>query len=115
MKTQNRTATVGKPIEPVVISTEGADTDEKIHIFTIDDTDYYMPAYVPASLSLQALDRMRRHGQEAALSWLLEAVLGAEAYQALMDCPTLTGPQLKAVMRIIGDHVLGQMEDVTGN
>lgn len=102
-------------MEPVRISTANQPTDEKIHVFSIDDTDYFMPKYVPASLALQVLDKMRTTNENAALAWVLEKVLGTEAYQALLNCPTLSAADLKRVMKVVTEHVLGQLEDAKGN
>jgi hypothetical protein len=103
--------------EPVIITTEdeSQEPQERIPVFTLDDVEYTMPAHIPASMSLRVLDMIRRVGQEAAVSWVLEEVLGDEAYQALLNCRSLKPSQLLAVMAVVQDHVLGAMEEAAGN
>lgn len=102
-------------IEPVRITTSDKQSDEKIHVFSIDDRDYFMPAVVPASLALQVLDKMRTTSENAALGWVLEKVLGREAYDALLTCDSLSATDLKRVMKVVTEHVLGQLEETKGN
>lgn len=100
---------------PVVITTDTEANEERLPVFSIDGVEYTMPAEVPASMALRVLDTIRRLGQEAAVSYLLEEVLGPEAYQALLNCRTLKPEQLKAVVAVVQDHVLGAVEETSGN
>jgi hypothetical protein len=102
--------------EPVVITTtDEEETEERIPVFSIDGTEYTMPAHIPASTALRVLDMMRRMGQEAAVSWLLEEALGEEAYEALLNCKSLKPKQLQAVMAVVQDHFMGAIEESSGN
>lgn len=85
--------------------------DERIDVFEIDGAMYSMPAVIPGNVSLEVLDRIRKYGQEAAISWALEAVMGGEAYHALRTCKTLRTADLRAVMDVVGSHVMGAVEE----
>ncbi|WP_030506359.1 hypothetical protein [Microbispora rosea] len=83
---------------------------EKVPLFSIDDVEYGMPARIGTNIALKYLRMVRTQGSDVAEAWLLEEVLGAEAYEALMEYDQLTVDQLNQVMAIVRDHVLGQAE-----
>ncbi|TQS30055.1 hypothetical protein [Microbispora sp. KK1-11] len=83
---------------------------EKVPLFSIDDVEYGMPATIRPNVALKYLRMVRTQGGDVAEAWLLEEVLGAEAYEALMEYDQLTVDQLNQVMAIVRDHVLGQAE-----
>jgi hypothetical protein len=91
----------------------GADTyqEDVIHVFTYQGEDFYMPAYVPPALGLQALHRFRTEGEALAVSWLLERVLGSRAYTVLIGAEDVTKDQLLQVMRNVQAHVMGSVEN----
>ncbi len=97
-----------------IVTTDEVEEDEGIPVFSLDGTVFTMPTVVSASVSLQALHMARTEGQEAAMSWVMEEVLGTEAYDTLRTCKALTGPQLTAIMEAVEEHVLGQVEEATG-
>lgn len=102
-------------IEPVVLGGGMPLEVEQIHVFTYGGTDYFMPGYVPPSLALGVMDKVRRMGDVVAMSWMLEEVLGVKAYDVLITKPDITKAQIMAVMRIVREHVLGSLEDEQGN
>lgn len=61
------------------------DTVEMVPLFSIDDVDYLIPARPNALMALRFLEEVKRTGsQDMAMGVLLEELLGAEAYQALL-------------------------------
>jgi hypothetical protein len=103
------------PRSLVEIVTTDAPEAELVPLFSIDGQVYSIPAEVSASMALRVLDEARRSGMEAAMSGALEELLGAEAYQALLHCTSLTTAHLEAIMDAVQGHVLGGLEGTTGN
>lgn len=102
----------GTPFEPIQITTSPLDPDtevERVHVFSIDDEPYYMPAEIPPAVGLRYMDQVRARGEVAAQAFLLEAVLGVEAYQALINCDDITTEQLEAIGEEIGRRALGPL------
>jgi hypothetical protein len=83
---------------------------EMVDLFSIDGTVYQMPVKVGASIALGYMKLIRTHGQEAAMGWAMERVLGEDAYNALIDCPELDTDDLEAVMSVVHDNVMGAVE-----
>lgn len=98
----------------ITITTDQSPVEQE-PIFSIDDVTYSMPSTVSAAVAVKFLDVNRNQGGEAAVSWLMEEVLGTEAYKALMACKTLKPADLKAVMKIVTDKALGVLEEASGN
>jgi hypothetical protein len=96
-----------------IVSIPDGDEAEPIPVFSIDGEVHTMPARFPASMALEALDRMRHEGEIPATAWMLEEALGTESYQALKSCRALTGDHLKAIMERVTNHVMGELE-ITG-
>jgi len=80
-------------------------------LFSIDGRVYTMPAEVSASVALEMLHRARTEGEQAAVSWVMEEVLGKEAYDALRTCKALKAHQLQAVIQVVTENVMGAMEE----
>lgn len=98
----------------IKIDTKTPVSDERIPVFSIDGVEYSMPKEINGHFAMQVLDQIRREGSEATTAFVLQECLGGRGYRALMDCPTLTTADLKAVVKIITDHVLGVVEEVAG-
>jgi hypothetical protein len=103
--------------EPILIESVEPEEVEQIHLFTIDGVDYHMPAVIPPSVALEMMDIVRREGDLAASAWMLEEVLGTDAYEALIHCRSITKAQMRQINDIVADHVVGQLgdEDPAGN
>ena len=98
----------------IKIDTKTPVSDERIDVFSIDDETYSMPKEINGQFAMQVLDQIRAEGSEATTAFILKECIGSKGYRALMDCQTLTTGDLKAVIKIVSDHVLGAVEDVAG-
>ena len=88
-------------IEPLDLDAEPQTTsDEVVHLFTLNEVDYYIPKEPKASVSLKYL-RMSRQDLTDAQGWLLEQLLGPDAYTALMDWDGLTADILRRLLAIV--------------
>lgn len=94
-----------------IVSTDIPEVDE-IPVFKLDGVLYTMPGSISAAFALEAIDMMAEKGEMQMLAWLMPRVIGDEAYTALKTCDALTGEQLKAIMDLVGEHVMGQLEDM---
>jgi hypothetical protein len=98
-----------------MIELKSAPVDRKmVDLFSIDGTVYQMPAKVGANLALGYMRLARTHGQEAAMGWALEKVIGTDGYTALMACDELEPTDLEAVMQVVHDNVMGAVEAPKG-
>lgn len=84
-------------------------------LFYIDDTPYYVSTAERAELALRYLHMARAEGQEFALAWMLEEVVGADAYKALMNFDKLPGDALGKIVNRIQHLILGGMEAPKGS
>lgn len=98
----------------IKIDTKTPISDERIPVFSIDDVEYSMPKEINGHFALEVLEQIRTNGAESVISWMLEEAVGAKGYRALRGCETLTTADLKTVIKVVQDHVLGAVEEVAG-
>lgn len=89
-------------------------TGNRIVLFSIDGREYDIPAKPRANIALKYLWEVKQRGQEVAAATLLEELIGAEGFQALMEYDDLTQDQLKTVMEAAQKVVLGNAEAPKG-
>jgi len=88
---------------------------EMLPLFSIDGVEHGMPAKIRPNTGLKYLRMVRTQDANVAGAWLLEEILGADSYEALMGHDDLEPEQLAQVMAIVERHALGQMEHMAGN
>lgn len=93
-------------------STKEKPKTEMVPIFELDGKTYKIPANPPAGVSLKYLKISTTEGQDAASYFMLNEMLGEDAFEALSEHPTLTKDQFEAVFKKIEEVVLG---DGSGN
>ena len=71
--------------------------------------EYTMPARPNAGLALEYLKRARRTDPDQAMSWLIEAAVGVEGYDALAD--ELANPDITDPLAVLRDLV-GRIQKV---
>jgi len=97
----------------VSITTGGPKDEDTIPVFSIDGEMYTMPKTVSAGFLIETMHKLRDHSMEAVLSWMLEYAVGSAGYQALRKHgDDISVDQLKGIMDVVSEHVLGQMEKV---
>jgi len=94
----------------IEIDSNDVNTEVK-ELFSIDGRIYTMPVEVSASVALQYLHVARAEGETASISWVMEEVLGTEAYDALRKCRALKPHQLQAVIKVVTETVMGALEE----
>jgi hypothetical protein len=98
----------------IELTTTAAPERQMVDLFSIDGTMYQMPVKVGANIALGYMKTVRTKGQEAAMGWALEKVLGTAAYDALMECDDLTTEDLEQVMGVVHDNMMGAVEAPKG-
>lgn len=99
---------------PMVIKSSGKKAD-RIVLFTIDDEEFSVPAKPGPNVTLKFLDEMRRTGNEmfAALG-LLEAMLGKEKYQDLLNYEELEDDLLGEILEQVVNLAMSRVEGPAG-
>lgn len=78
-----------------------------VEIFRIDGRPYAMDRNQDAGVVLRYLKLVRSKGENVALSYLFEEVMGQEAYEALTEFKGITPAQLGQVMLAVQTVLLG--------
>ena len=79
-------------------------------MFRLDGKEYEAVINPPTSLMLRYLDRLRKWGPNPAISWLIEEMVGAEGYEALLTSPKTSSQDFAAVSRAAIRAVMGDGE-----
>ena len=95
--------------EPIEIVNSDEEV-ERVDVFSIDGVMYSMPKEVNAAIALRAVEIIRREGDMAVVPFMFAETVGRDGYEALKNCTSLKAGQLKQVVRIISDSVLGAVE-----
>lgn len=99
---------------PIVVKSSGK-ARERVVLFTIDDEEFSVPAKPGPNVTLKFLDEMRRTGNEmfAALG-LLEAMLGKENYQKLLDYDELEDELMSDILEQVVKLAMDRVENAAG-
>jgi hypothetical protein len=97
---------------PDIISLKSRDDeeDERVDLFQIDGVTYSMSVRPRANVSLKYAWIAREKGLEAAYSYALEALLGDDGYQALMNFSGLTQEALNQIVTAASKILAGPAE-----
>lgn len=100
-------------VEPVMFTRSQQPAPRRlVHLFSIDGDDFHVPAETPANVSLKFM-RLYRQDRVEANGWLLETLLGEEAYTALMGYDELTNTDLRTLIEKITALTMGGVEEAT--
>jgi len=77
---------------------EKAPAPEMLTLFYLDDEPYQVPKNPPPTYALRYLKLLRTEGQVVAGAYMLETMLGAEGYEALMNYEQLTTDQMDFIL-----------------
>lgn len=87
-------------------SPEKGDAVERVELFSIDGKVYTVPKALSPTVGLRYVHIARKQGQEMAADYLLETMLGEEAYEALMDFSGLNEDVLEIVLEACSNIAL---------
>lgn len=117
-KTKPMNVPLTQDVEPLRLVTkrpEDRAPEERVELFSIDDTSYTIPKKFPVGLGLKVIRTARRSGQEIAMAELLEEVIGSDAYDALVNYKDLEDEHLERLMNIVNQLALGSLEGPKGH
>lgn len=80
-------------------------------LFSLGDQHFFMPDEIPPNIAFKFLRDRRREDQPYAVAGLLEALLGAKALDALAEADDMSKEDMKTLMKIIQDKVMGELEE----
>jgi hypothetical protein len=88
---------------------------DRVTLFTIDDVEYTVPAKPGVNVTLKFLNEMRKSNNEmfAAMA-LLETMLGAKAYNDLLEYDELQDEQLSAILEQVVALAMDRVDDTAG-
>lgn len=92
------------------LSSDDVVNEDRVPLFSIDGTEYTMPAEAPGYIGLEATDLWATRGEAVATRWLMIELLGEDGYAALRTCKTITKAQMLQVQGIMVRHVFGDGE-----
>jgi hypothetical protein len=98
----------------IELKTADAATVKMEDVFSIDGVTYQIASVITVNVALQYMRMLRTQGQEVALGWAIERVLGDDAYTALMNFDGLTPEQLAEVMDVVRIKLMGAVEGPKG-
>lgn len=84
--------------------------DDKAEAFNIDGVSYYIDRHPRLNKALRHLHITRTQGTEAAIDYMLETLLGAEGYEALMSFDDLELEDLQRVIMMATQIMNGAVE-----
>lgn len=99
---------------PLVIKSSGKPS-ARVLLFSIDASEYTVPAKPGVNVTLKFLNEMRKSGNEmfAALG-LLEAMLGEEKYNELLEYDELDDDTLGKILEQVVKLAMDRVEDTAG-
>lgn len=99
---------------PIVIKSSGK-AAERVVLFTIDDEEFSVPKRPGVNVTLKFLNEMRKSNNEmfAALG-LLEAMLGSEKYNQLLDYEELEDEVLGKILEQVVRIAMERVEETSG-
>lgn len=98
--------------EPIRINTQEAQEEVKrVPLFYIDEDEYTIPEKFPATVGLRYLRNINVDGRDYAVAQLMEEALGADGFEALSNCDSLTKKQMEEINSLIVELALGAAEE----
>jgi hypothetical protein len=99
---------------PIVVKSSGK-AQERVVLFTIDDEEFTVPAKPGVNITLKFINEMRRSNNEmfAALQ-LLEAMLGKDKYDRLLDYDELDDELLGKILEQVVKLAMERVEETSG-
>lgn len=100
----------------VELTTKPVSADvEQIELFSIDGKSYSIPNKPRVNVALRYLKLAREQGVDAAAAYLIESLIGADGYEALMNYEDLTSEELASIVSAAQKATLGGLEAPKGN
>lgn len=85
---------------------------KKLTLFRLNGNDYKVEARPPAHIALRFLDDLEKRGEDRAVARMMPALLGQDAWDALVADESLTMDEFRAVVDAASTLLLGQVQEV---
>lgn len=99
------------PEDPAQEEEQPTEVQDGTLLFSLGDKHFYMPDQIPPNIAFKFLRDRRREDQTYAVAGLIENLLGPKALDALADADDMSGEDMKTLMKIINDKVMGKLEE----
>jgi hypothetical protein len=99
----------------IELTTNTSEEVEQVELFSIDGKSYTIANKPRLNVALKSLKLARKDGEEAAAAYMLEAVLGEEAFDALTEYEDLTPETFTAIFQAAQKVVFGGLEGPKGH
>jgi hypothetical protein len=97
--------------EPVRLTKRTGKPVDRLPVFYVDDVEYSMPARVEFGDAVKLQNAMNLQPTELQKAFVLVSTLcGEEAFRAMENDASMTDADFEAVLKILSDHALGQLE-----
>ena len=100
-------------MEVRALGQQGNLLEDREPFFTLDGEEYTIPKRIPSRIALQVLEKMEA-GDSDLTQFLLDAVLGGGAYDALRDSDSVSMAELGWVFTQVNERALGELEKAQG-
>lgn len=100
--------------EKIELTTGTEEEVEQLELFSIDGKSYGIPNKPRLNVALKTLKLLRTQGEDAASAYMLEAVIGEAAFEALTDYEDLTPETFQAIIMAAQKVVFGGLEAPKG-
>lgn len=101
---------------PKLISLRTAEPteDDRVDLFAVNGTTYQISTKPKINTALKYMHLARTQGSDVAVGYMLETLIGADGYQALMEFDDLTQDDLETIIAAASKIMAGAVEDPKG-
>lgn len=98
-----------KSVQSVKLATSTKAVEE-VELFELDGRSYTIPNKPRINLGLKVMRVVAKEGEAAGNAYMLEQLLGAENYDALLEFDDLTTEQFTQIVELASEIVFGGLE-----
>jgi hypothetical protein len=98
------------PFAPLTFGKRDTAASDRIPLFTIDDTEYTIPAVVPTGEALVHLSMVKAMDEARGGLYLVRELAGPDALTALLAEADMTDGDWHKLIQILSEHAFGRLE-----
>lgn len=107
--TKEKTPEIKTP-EVIPLKSSKSRTESRVVLFSIDGEDFSIPNTIRPNQALKIMNVFRTRGDTSGVDFMLETLLGPEAYAALLNFDDLESDDLEKIIKIAFQMVAGATE-----
>lgn len=85
------------------------------HLFSLGEGEkrehFFIPDHIPPNIAFKFMRDRRREDMVFAVGGIIETLIGARALDALADADDMSDEDMKTLMKIINDKMMGKLEE----